>query len=854
MAQDRAQLLITAVDQTKAAFDSIRGNLSKLGDEANRVKGLLAGLGVSLSVAGFVAMIKSAIDAADQLNKLSQKIGISVEALSTLRYAAQLADVDLETLQTSIKTLSQNISEANAGIGDGAEVFKALGISVKNADGSVRSTEDVLLQVASVFSRMEDGAVKSALAVKLFGRNGLEMIPFLNLGADGINRLTAEAERLGLKLTTATAQAAETFNDNLIALKASSSSLSIALANDLLPELVNITSAMREAANEAGILKALWVGLGGIGDLIFNGTEIKQARDEIKRLQDLVDSTRKKVETGRARIPFTPFDIKFNEQAMATLRKNLAQWEGELAAAKKRLEDLLNPRLPQTRVPKSKPTDEIQRVACVLSGGQWVDGQCQKKSAAAEKTVKDTTAAQLAFIKAQADAEFSILKQGLGRAQAAYEAALEDRLISIRDFYAAKTAIEQREIDAEIARTQALLTEQQRIAAKGKDESERIRAKGEVKKLEAELIVLNDKRAAAEQANARKAAQAERELADALAQAREELASITGQATDADRRAAIERQFRDLRARLAAEGDAQGVSLIDRLIDVKAAQANLQALEAEWRLVTERMRNAQEAIQTQQQAGLLTEAQARQQIVELQQQSAAEMERLLPAMQQSAQAIGPEAVERVRAFATELSRTKLVVNDIAVTINGQFQDAFTGLFESVISGTKSAKQAFLDFGRSILATINRIIAQKFAEQLFAGFGGKGGGIGGAIADFFKGFKFFAAGGYVSGPGTSTSDSIPARLSAGEYVVRAAAVRKFGVAFLDAINGLRVPPSVISRRLAFASGGLVPSVGVGEPPVVVQMTIQTPDASSFRRSQGQIAAEMRLALERARRNL
>ena len=129
MTQDRAQLLITAVDQTRSAFDSVRGNLAKLGDESNRVKSLLAGLGVSLSVAGFVTLIKSAIDAADQINKLSQKIGISVEALSTLRFAAQLSDVSLETLQKGIKGLSQSIVEASTGVGDGAALFQALGLS-----------------------------------------------------------------------------------------------------------------------------------------------------------------------------------------------------------------------------------------------------------------------------------------------------------------------------------------------------------------------------------------------------------------------------------------------------------------------------------------------------------------------------------------------------------------------------------------------------------------------------------------------------------------------------------------------------------------------------------------------------
>lgn len=512
---------------------------------------------------------------------------------------------------------------------------------------------------------------------------------------------------------------------------------------------------------------------------------------------------------------------------LESISAELERLEAEARSAAREKDRLLEP-------PKAKPFD----FRALL-------GQDKERA-------RTETAARLAAAKEAAAAEFALLKDGLERAQGAYDAALEDRLLSLRGYYAAKTAIDQSQIDAEIRRTQALLAEQRRLLASAAEEPERLRARGEIAKLEAELIVLNRRRADAERENARAAAQAERALAEELARVREELAALTGAGGAEERRAAIAREFRELKARLAAEGDAEGVSLVDRLIDVKAAQANLAKLESEWRLVTERMRNAQEAIEVQSQAGLLTEAQARRQIVELQQQSALEMERLLPAMEAAASALGPEAVERVRAFANELGRTKIVVDDLAVTINGQFQDAFAGLFESVISGAKSAKDAFLDFGRSILATINRIIAQKFAEQLFEGFGkgGKDGGIGGAIADFFKGFKLFSGGGYVSGPGSSTSDSIPAWLSDGEYVIRAAAVRQWGVAFLDAVNGLAARP----RLPRFADGGLVAAAPSAAPPIVVQMTIQTPDAASFRRSQGQIAADMRLALERAGRNL
>lgn len=811
MANNRAQILITAVDQTRDAFNSVRDNLAKLGDQSDRVKGLLAGLGVSLSAAGFVAMVKHAIDTADELNKLSQKIGISVEALSTLRFAAQLSDVSLETLQKGIKGLSQLMTEANTGIGDGAVVFDALGISVKNADGSMKSTQDVLLQVANVFANLEDGAVKTSLAVKLFGKSGMDLIPLLNQGAAGINQLTAEAERLGLKLSTETAQSAEAFNDNLTALKASSSALGISLAREFLPELINISNAMREAVADGGKLKALWVGLGGVGNLLFNGTEVNQAQNEIKRLQELVEGARQKLQSGKAPVPFLPFDIQFNDQALATLRKNLGQWEGELTAAQGRLKSLTESKRPEAKKPEGKPTDDMQRIACVVSGGQWVGGQCVKRDAGKGPSDQDTTGAKLAVIKAQAEAEFKLLKQGFDLQKAALDRSLEDRLISIKDYYVRKQQVEQQSIDQEIRAHQEELTAQSAVATNGKDEVQRLRAKAEVKKLEGEIAVLNLQRGESEVANAHAAAKAEKELADALAHVRDEFLQITNTGTDGDRRAAAERQFTDLKARLNAQGDTQGVSLVDRLIDVKAAQANLNAVEAEWKLVTERLRNAQDSIRVQQQSGLLSESQARTQLVDVQKQSAAEMERLLPTMEKAATAIGPEAVARVAAWRNELQRTRLVVDDVAVAINTKVEGAFAQMFESLATGAATASEAFSQFARSVLQAIAQIAAQKLAQSLFSTAGGAGGAGGGGLGGFVSALfaAGFARGGYVSGPGTSTSDSIPARLSAGEYVVRAAAVRRVGVGLLESINGMARGPRVHQGRLAFADGGLVP---------------------------------------------
>ncbi|WP_370487651.1 phage tail protein [Stenotrophomonas maltophilia] len=714
----------------------------------------------------------------------------------------------------------------------------------------------MLLDLADRFKAMPDGAEKAALAVDIFGKAGAEMIPFLNQGRDGIGALKQEAAELGLQLSADTAAQAGNFNDALDKLKLATQSIGNQITASLLPALNDMAGGMVESAKQGGtlrvildgvvlVLKTLALGVATVGKaFVALGEAIGGG------VAAAVEALKGNTDGAKAII--------------ADLKGSLIQRLDELASFR---DSLFDPKPIEVKAPRIQADPELlQRLTKPKAG----------------KAAQDSTGAQTTLMKAQLDAEFTLLKDGLARQQTALDAALEDRLVSVRDYYAQKTAIEQREVDAEIVRKQQELARSQQVASTGKSENDRLKAKAEVAKAEADLITLNNRRTDIEQANARKAAQAERELADALAQAREELAQITSTATDADRKSAIERSYRDLRARLAAESDADGVSLVDRLIDVKAAQANLSALEVQWRQVTERMRNAQEAIQTQQQAGLLTEAQARQQIVTLQQQSATEMERLLPTMQQAAQAIGPDAVIRVQAWRNELERTRLTVDEMAPLWN-RIGESFGGALNGMITGAQTWRSAMASLFQQVAdAFLQQIVIQPFQQWIAmqarmlalklgfiqqeqtvdaaasaakvaqkttettamvsmdaakAGAGaaasqasvpivGPGLAIAAMVAmvaavmALLGGIKKFAGGGLVSGPGSATSDSIPARLSAGEYVVRAAAVRQVGVAFLDSLNGLSVGPRFKGGELAFAAGGLVPEVKV--PPAQPQM--------------------------------
>ena len=129
MASDRAQILITAIDQTKEALASVKANLEGLSSAASKVNGVLAGLGAALSLGALVAAGKAALDTADNLSKLSQKTGISVESLSLLVPAAELSAVSTEKFEAGLKKLATGMLEAATGSEASAQNFEALGVA-----------------------------------------------------------------------------------------------------------------------------------------------------------------------------------------------------------------------------------------------------------------------------------------------------------------------------------------------------------------------------------------------------------------------------------------------------------------------------------------------------------------------------------------------------------------------------------------------------------------------------------------------------------------------------------------------------------------------------------------------------
>lgn len=211
---------------------------------SNIGKAIGASLLAAATAVGFA--VKSAIDRADELGKAAQKIGVTTESLSRLAYAADLSDVSLEQLQGGLAKLTKFQAEAAQGGKEAVRTFEAFGIAIKDNEGNLRGTQAVLEDFAAVFKALPDGPEKTALALRVFGRAGAELIPLLNSGADGLREMADEADNLGITIDTQTAKRAEEFNDNLTRLKSELVGVATAIASEVLPELIKLTETIQE--------------------------------------------------------------------------------------------------------------------------------------------------------------------------------------------------------------------------------------------------------------------------------------------------------------------------------------------------------------------------------------------------------------------------------------------------------------------------------------------------------------------------------------------------------------------------------------------------------------------------------
>lgn len=306
---------------TKRSQKALRELKKEAYDAGKLIGASLAGIGVAAAYA-----VGKQLEAADAAGKAAQAAGVSVEAYTSLAYAADLAGVNNESLSKSLLFLNKAISS-------NADVFKDLGVSVTGASGDIRKADDVLLELADAFAKMENGPRKAELATKLFGRAGAELIPFLNSGRAGISALTAEAERLGVVIDTKTAAAAEEFNDNVARMQKATQGLTIQLAKEFLPVLSELAERTVKNAKDFGLLEGAFI---AFYETILGGTE---PADQLEKQSKVTSESLKGLREEIEKLTKQGVGEQFQGGVLGQLRARLSEEE---ARAKTITQDIAN--------------------------------------------------------------------------------------------------------------------------------------------------------------------------------------------------------------------------------------------------------------------------------------------------------------------------------------------------------------------------------------------------------------------------------------------------------------------------------------------------------------------------------
>lgn len=248
LALDKELQLIISGDPTK-----LKNALGQAGSQVTAFTEKVGNIGKKMTIVGgivtaaFAMIVKKTADVGDQFDKMSLRTGVSVEALSSLNYAAGICGSTMETVENSLRFMARGMYDTSRGVGEAKEAFADLGVEVTDSNGSLRSSMPVLKEVATKIAAMTNETEQAALAGKIFGtRYGTQLMPLLKLGASGIDELMQKAKDLNITISTEAATAAAEFTDRMKDIKDSLAGAGRSIGEILIPSLTKFAEKIVE--------------------------------------------------------------------------------------------------------------------------------------------------------------------------------------------------------------------------------------------------------------------------------------------------------------------------------------------------------------------------------------------------------------------------------------------------------------------------------------------------------------------------------------------------------------------------------------------------------------------------------
>lgn len=234
-------------ETNKIKFEGLKEGLSKIGEVAKKAAEIAATAIAAIGTAAIAAakkiasLAKETAEYGDTVDKESQKLGISAELYQELDYAMQRNGGEISDLSKGVKNITKDLAAYANGTESAADKYAKLGVSMKNADGSMKSEQQMLLDTIQALADMTDETQRDAAAQEIFGKSAAELKPLLNSGADGIKSLMDEAKQYGMVMSDEGVKASAAFQDSLTRLNGTLNGFKNNLMAEVLPSLTKMS-------------------------------------------------------------------------------------------------------------------------------------------------------------------------------------------------------------------------------------------------------------------------------------------------------------------------------------------------------------------------------------------------------------------------------------------------------------------------------------------------------------------------------------------------------------------------------------------------------------------------------------
>lgn len=275
-----AKLTLDSSGYDKGVIDAARSGkdlASSLENTFGKIKKFAAGAisvaAVKKGIDTVLDLVNATSDYGDKVDKQSQVLGLSRKAYQEWDYILGQNGASIDSMATSMKTLNSLILSAAEGSEESKDAFAELGLGIHEIE--TLNPEEQFEAVVRAFQKLPAGANKSALAVKIFGKNGMQLLPLLNQSSDSIDELRQRAQELGIIMSDDAVDASVAYNDAMDDMNRTFNALKYSIGAKLLPifttgvtKITNFAGKLVNAFNQDG-LKGVFNTLGqGLGSFI----------------------------------------------------------------------------------------------------------------------------------------------------------------------------------------------------------------------------------------------------------------------------------------------------------------------------------------------------------------------------------------------------------------------------------------------------------------------------------------------------------------------------------------------------------------------------------------------------------